>query len=91
MVSEAIVRETVAPDDHAAIESPTLEMMVTVAAGPSMEVVGASTAQVMALVLSSSNQSVSPHVVLGTSSQCLDDDVMQEFDVTHCLSKLTMD
>jgi hypothetical protein len=32
------VRETVAPDDHAAVESPTLEMMVTVVAGPSKEV-----------------------------------------------------
>jgi hypothetical protein len=31
-----------APDDHAVAESPTLEMMVTVAAGPSKEVAGAS-------------------------------------------------
>jgi hypothetical protein len=31
MVSEAAVRETVASDDHATIESPTPEMMVTVA------------------------------------------------------------
>jgi hypothetical protein len=73
------MRETVAPDDHATAESPTLEMMVTVAAGPSMEEVGASTAQVAALALSSSHQSVSPHVVLGTSSQRLDDDVMRLF------------
>jgi hypothetical protein len=86
-VNEAVVRETVAPDDHAATESPPPEMMVTVAAGPSMEVAGASTAQVVALVLSSSHESVSPHVVLGTSSQRLDDDVMREFDVTRCLSK----
>jgi hypothetical protein len=49
------VRETVAPDDHVVAESPTPEMMVTVAAGPSKEVAGASTAQVAALVLSSSH------------------------------------
>jgi hypothetical protein len=42
-VSEVAVREAVAPDDHAATESPTLEMMVTVAAGPSEEVARAST------------------------------------------------
>jgi hypothetical protein len=52
-VSEAAVRETVTPDDHAVAESPTLEMMVTVVAGPSKEVAGACTAQVAALVLSS--------------------------------------
>jgi hypothetical protein len=43
------------------------------------------------LVLSSSHQSVSPHVVLGTSSQRLDDDVMREFDATRRLLELTMD
>jgi hypothetical protein len=54
-VSEVAVRETMAPDDHAVAESPTLEMMVTVAAGPSKEVAGAFTAQVVAFVLSSSH------------------------------------
>jgi hypothetical protein len=68
MISETAVRETVAPDDHTATESPTPEVMVTVAADPSKEVVGASTAQVMTLVLSSLHQSVSPPVALGTSS-----------------------
>jgi hypothetical protein len=43
MVSEAAVREAVAPDDHATAESPTPKMMVTVAASPSKEVAGAST------------------------------------------------
>jgi hypothetical protein len=85
------VRETVAPDDHAAAESPTPEMMVTVVAGPSEEVVGASTTQVAALVLSSWHESVSPHVALGTSSQRLDDNVLRKFDATRCLSKLTTD
>jgi hypothetical protein len=32
------MREMVAPDDHAVIESPTLEMMVTIVVGPSKEV-----------------------------------------------------
>jgi hypothetical protein len=40
-VSEAVVRETVAFDEHAAIESPTPGMAVTVAASPSKEVAGA--------------------------------------------------
>jgi hypothetical protein len=65
--------------------------VVTVAVGLSKEVAGASTAQVAALVLSSSHQSVSPHATLGTCSQCLDDDVLREFDATHRLSELTMD
>jgi hypothetical protein len=70
-------------------ESPTLRMVVTVAAGLSEEVAEAFAAQVAALVLLSSHQSVSPHVALGTSSQCLDDDVLREFDTTHRLSELT--
>jgi hypothetical protein len=43
-VSEAAMMKMMAPDDHAATESPTLEMMVTMAVGPSLEVAGASTA-----------------------------------------------
>jgi hypothetical protein len=43
------------------------------------------------LVLSSSHQSISPHVALGTSSQRLDDDMMREFYATYRLSELTMD
>jgi hypothetical protein len=43
-VSEATVTETMAPDELATTESPTLEMVVTVAIGPSKEVAGASTA-----------------------------------------------
>jgi hypothetical protein len=38
MISEAAVRETVASDEHAAAESPTPVMAVTVAVGPSEEV-----------------------------------------------------
>jgi hypothetical protein len=38
------MRETMAPDDHASVESPTLEVMVTVAADLSKEVARASTA-----------------------------------------------
>jgi hypothetical protein len=38
------MRETVAPDEHAIVESPTLEMVVTMAAGLSEEVARASTA-----------------------------------------------
>jgi hypothetical protein len=54
MISKAAVRETVASDEHAAAESPTLVMAVTVAVGPSEEVAGTSSAEVAALVPSSS-------------------------------------
>jgi hypothetical protein len=64
-------------------------MMVTVVVGPSEEVVGASIAQVDALVPSSSHQPVSPPAALGISSQRLDDDVLREFDATRRLSELT--
>jgi hypothetical protein len=43
-ISEAAVRETVASDEHAAAESPTLVMAVTVVVGPSEEVAGTSSA-----------------------------------------------
>jgi hypothetical protein len=88
-VSEVAVRETVASDEHAAVESPTPRMVVTVAVGPSEEVAGASAIQVASLVLSSSHQSISPHVALGTSSQHLDDNMLREFDATRLLSELT--
>jgi hypothetical protein len=38
-IREAAVRKTAAPDEHAAADSPTLEIVVTGAAGPSEEVV----------------------------------------------------
>jgi hypothetical protein len=60
------------------------------AVDPSKEVARASTAQDMALVLSSSYRPASPSVALATSSQHLDDDVMWEFDTTHHLSELTV-
>jgi hypothetical protein len=88
-ISEAVVRETVASDEHAAAESPTLGMVVTVAAGLSEEVVGASIAQVAALVLSSSHQPISPPAAHDISSQRLDDNVLREFDATRHLSELT--
>jgi hypothetical protein len=45
----------VASNEHAVAESPTPGMVVIVVAGPSEAVAGASTAQVPALVLSSSH------------------------------------
>jgi hypothetical protein len=44
----------------------------------------------MALVLSSLRRPTSPSIALATSSQHLDDDVMQEFNATHRLLELTM-
>jgi hypothetical protein len=89
MISGAAVRETVASDEHAAAESPTPGMVVTVATSPSEEVAGASSAQVVALVPSSSHQPVSPPAALGISSQRLDDDMLREFNGTRRLSELT--
>jgi hypothetical protein len=54
IVSEVAVGEMVAPDDHAAMESPTLEVTVTVAVDPAMEVAGISTAAASSLVVVSS-------------------------------------
>jgi hypothetical protein len=88
-ISEAVVRETVASNEHAAAGSPTLGMMVTVAAGPSEEVAGASIAQVAALVPSSLHQPVSPPATLSISSQRLDDDMFWEFNATRRLLELT--
>jgi hypothetical protein len=81
--------ETWALDDRAARESLTLEVTVTVAVDPSKEVAGASTAQDIALVLSSSCWLTSPSATLATNSQRLDDDMVWEFDATHRLSELT--
>jgi hypothetical protein len=64
-------------------------MAVTVAVGSSEEVARTSSAQVAALVPSSSHQPISPPAFLGISSQRLDDDVLQEFDATRRLSELT--
>jgi hypothetical protein len=50
-VSEVAVVETVAPDDHATAKSPTLEVIVTMAVDPAMEIAGISTAAASALVV----------------------------------------
>jgi Rad3-related DNA helicase len=78
-----------APDDHAVAESPTLEMMVTVAVGPSKEVAGASTAQVVAMVVVSSAQPTSSAAGHASSGLRLKEDVVLQFDPTHHLFELT--
>jgi hypothetical protein len=90
-INEVAVRETMASNEHATVESPTLGMMVTVATGLSKEVAEVSIAQVATLVPSSLHQPVSPLATLGISSQCLDDDVLREFDATRHLSELTIE
>jgi hypothetical protein len=56
MASEAAMGETVAPDDHAVVDSPTPEVTVTMAVDPAMEVARISTAGASALVMVSSAQ-----------------------------------
>jgi hypothetical protein len=81
--------ETVVPDDHAAAESPTPEMMVTVAAGPSKEVAGASAAAALALVVVSLAQSTSSTASRASSGLRQEEDVVLQFDATHHFSELT--
>ena len=81
------MREIGFPGDHAAANLLALGVTVAAAVGPSEEVAGAS--QDTALVLPSLHRPASPSAPLGTSDQCLDDDVLQQFDATHRLSELT--
>jgi hypothetical protein len=62
---------------------------VTVAEKSTLEVAGASTAQDTALVMVSTPLPTSSTVGHASSSLRLEDDVVLEFDTTHCLSKLT--
>jgi hypothetical protein len=84
------VRETVALDDHAVVESPALEAAVTVAVDPAMEVARVSTAADSALVVVSSAQPTSSPVGHASSSLRLEEDVVLQFDATHHLSELTV-
>ena len=86
MVGEVAVRETGFPGDHAAADLLVPGVTVAAVVGPSEEVAGAS--QDMALALPSLHQPASPSAPLGTSDQCLDDDVLQQFDATHRLLEL---
>ena len=82
------MRETGFPDDHAAADSVAPDVTVAMEVGSFEEVAGAS--QGMALALPSSHWAASPSAPLGTSARRLDDDVLQQFDATHRLSKLTI-
>jgi hypothetical protein len=76
MVSEAAVGETVAPDDHAATESPTPEVTMTVVVYSTMEVAEISTAAASALVVVSLAQPTSSATGHASSSLCLEEDVV---------------
>jgi hypothetical protein len=78
----------VAQVDQAVVESPDPEVTVTVVEKPASKAGGASTAQNTALVVVSTPLSTSSLVGHASSSQCLEDDVVLEFDATHRLSKL---
>jgi hypothetical protein len=78
-----------APDDHAAMESPTPEVTMIVAVDPAMEVAGISPAVASTLVVVSSAQPTSSTVGHASSSLRLEEDVVLQFDVTHRLSKLS--
>jgi hypothetical protein len=88
-VNEVAVMEIVAPDDHAAAESPTLKMLVTIAVGPSKEVARASAAAAFALVVVYSAQPTSSATGRASRSLRLEEDVVLQFDATHHLSELT--
>jgi hypothetical protein len=79
------VEETVAPNDHAAVESPTLEVTMTMAVDPAMEVARISTAVALALVVVSSAQPTSFTADRASSGLRLEEDVVLQFDATYCL------
>jgi hypothetical protein len=68
--------ETVALDDHAAAESPTLEVTVTVAVDPAMEVAEISTTAALALAVVSLAHLTSSAVGHASSGLCLEEDVV---------------
>jgi hypothetical protein len=80
----------VAEVDQAIVESPNPEVTMTVVEKPASKVAGASTAQDTALVVVSAPLPTSSPIGHTSSSQHLEDDVVLEFDATHCLSKLIM-
>jgi hypothetical protein len=70
------VREIVAPDDHAVVESPTPKVTVTVAMDLAMEVAEISTAAASALVVVSSAQLTSSAAGHASSNLRLEKDVV---------------
>jgi hypothetical protein len=66
--------------DEVIVESPNPALTVTLAEKP---------ASASALVVVSSVQPTSSAAIHASSSLCLDEDVVLQFDATHCLSKLT--
>ena len=81
------MREIGFPSDHAAADLLDPEVTVAMVVEPYEEVAEAS--QGTALVLSSSQRPASPSAPLAPGCHRLDDDVVQQFDATHRLSKLT--
>jgi hypothetical protein len=71
------------------MESPNPEVTVTVAEDLAL-VARASTAHGMALVMVSMPQPTSSSAAHASTSQCLEDDVVLQFDATHRLSELTV-
>jgi hypothetical protein len=63
---------------------------MTVVKDPTAKVVRTSTVQDTALVMVSTPLPTSSSTAHASSSQCLEDDVVLQFDATHHLSELTM-
>jgi hypothetical protein len=78
------------PNELAATESPTPEVTVTMAMDPAMEVAGISTSAASALVVVSSAQLTFSTTGHASSSLCLEEDVVLQFDATHRLFELTV-
>ena len=87
MVGEVAMRGIGSSSDSAAADLLAPEVTVVVVVEPSEEVAGAS--QGTTLVLFSLPWPASPSAPLASGVQCLDDDVVQQFDATHQLSELT--
>jgi hypothetical protein len=72
------------------MESPTSEVTVIMAVDLAMEVARISTTAASALVVVSLAQLTSSAASCASNTLRLEEDVVLQFDVTHCLSELTM-
>jgi hypothetical protein len=88
-VSEARAGKTATQVEQAVVEPPHPKAIMTVVEKPAVEVARGSTVQDTTLVVVSNSLSCPPPTGQSLDNQCLEDDVVLEFDATHRLSKLT--
>jgi hypothetical protein len=88
-VSEVGVEEMVTQVEQATVESPHPKAVVIMVEKPAAEAAGGSTMQDTTLVVVSTSLSCPPLAGQSSDNQRMEDNVVLEFDATHCLSKPT--